>query len=256
MKKISEKGITLIALVVTIIVLLILAGISIVMLTGQNGILNRAGEAREKTGVAQIYENVKLSVADALTKGTGSITRDNLEAALNKYVGEGKYDLSDTTNGWLISAGGKDYNVSSSGGISEEDGDDSTYNPNYSEKVKDEDIAPIDLFLYEVIDAEAKTASITGMNPKYCKGSFNYTGSIMKNKYASTSTVLNDSKYNHELKIAETSTSDEDNSNGTNYNIIYNDTQISDTLVVPYKWVNDADNEEYTIISVSLYAER
>ena len=41
-RKMQEKGITLIALVVTIIVLLILAGISIAMLTGQNGILNRA----------------------------------------------------------------------------------------------------------------------------------------------------------------------------------------------------------------------
>ena len=55
-----NKGITLIALVVTIIVLLILAGISIVMLTGQNGILNRANEAKEKTGVEQKEENEKL----------------------------------------------------------------------------------------------------------------------------------------------------------------------------------------------------
>ena len=55
-----NKGITLIALVVTIIVLLILAGISIAMLTGQNGILNRASEAKEKTRVAQEDENEKL----------------------------------------------------------------------------------------------------------------------------------------------------------------------------------------------------
>ena len=55
-----NKGITLIALVVTIIVILILAGISIAMLTGQNGILNRAAEAKEKTGVAQEDENQKL----------------------------------------------------------------------------------------------------------------------------------------------------------------------------------------------------
>ncbi len=60
MRKTNEKGITLIALVVTIIVLLILAGISIVMLTGQNGILNRAAEAKEKTEVAQEEENEKL----------------------------------------------------------------------------------------------------------------------------------------------------------------------------------------------------
>ena len=55
-----NKGITLIALVVTIIVLLILAGISIAMLTGQNGILNRAAEAKEKTRGAQEDENEKL----------------------------------------------------------------------------------------------------------------------------------------------------------------------------------------------------
>ena len=41
MKTIKNKGITLIALVVTIIVLLILAGVSISMLTGENGILKR-----------------------------------------------------------------------------------------------------------------------------------------------------------------------------------------------------------------------
>ena len=61
-RKMQEKGITLIALVVTIIVLLILAGISISMLTGQNGILNRASEAKQNTGTAQTEELVKLSV--------------------------------------------------------------------------------------------------------------------------------------------------------------------------------------------------
>ena len=45
MKK--QKGITLIALVVTIIVLLILAGVSIATLTGDNGILTRASNAKE-----------------------------------------------------------------------------------------------------------------------------------------------------------------------------------------------------------------
>jgi len=55
-----NKGITLIALVVTIIVLLILAGISIAMLTGQNGILNRAAEAKEKTEAAQKVEEKTL----------------------------------------------------------------------------------------------------------------------------------------------------------------------------------------------------
>ena len=45
----TKKGITLIALVITIIVLLILAGVSIAMLTGENGILNKATTAKQKT---------------------------------------------------------------------------------------------------------------------------------------------------------------------------------------------------------------
>ncbi len=62
----NNKAITLIALVVTIIVLIILAGISIVMLTGQNGILNRAQEAKEKTETANTDEQRKLAQAEAL----------------------------------------------------------------------------------------------------------------------------------------------------------------------------------------------
>ena len=44
-----NSGITLIALVITIVVLLILAGVSISMLTGENGILTQAVKAKEKT---------------------------------------------------------------------------------------------------------------------------------------------------------------------------------------------------------------
>ncbi len=73
-----NKGITLIALVVTnIIVLLILAGISINMLTGQNGILKRATEAKNTTGEAQegtlayMYEK---ALADGCDNGDGTCT--------------------------------------------------------------------------------------------------------------------------------------------------------------------------------------
>ena len=45
----NNKGITLIALVVTIVVLLILAGVSIAMLGGENGIIKQAQDSKEKT---------------------------------------------------------------------------------------------------------------------------------------------------------------------------------------------------------------
>ena len=61
MKRGKQKGITLIALVITIIVLLILAGVSIATLTGENGILTRANEAKEATEQAEQDELAMLN---------------------------------------------------------------------------------------------------------------------------------------------------------------------------------------------------
>ena len=58
----KAKGITLIALVITIIVLLILAGVSIAMLTGPNGLLTQAQEAKEATSKAEAEESVQVEV--------------------------------------------------------------------------------------------------------------------------------------------------------------------------------------------------
>ena len=57
----SKKGITLIALVITIIVLLLLAGVSISMLTGENGILTQAKRAKEEMAKKSSEEQIKLS---------------------------------------------------------------------------------------------------------------------------------------------------------------------------------------------------
>lgn len=63
-KEIFNKGITLIALVITIIVLLILAGISMASLTGENGLLNKATVSREKTLEAQLKEEIQLAIIE------------------------------------------------------------------------------------------------------------------------------------------------------------------------------------------------
>lgn len=90
MKK--ENGITLIALVITIIVLLILAGVSIAMLTGDNGILNKATDASQETLAAEAEEAIKLAVnvviADKLDPSVTDQTKKeisfaNIEAANN-----------------------------------------------------------------------------------------------------------------------------------------------------------------------------
>ena len=58
----KDKGITLIALVITIIVLLILAGIAISMLSGENGILNQAAKASNEMEIAKEKETIELAV--------------------------------------------------------------------------------------------------------------------------------------------------------------------------------------------------
>ena len=63
----KKSGITLITLVITIIVLLILAGVSIATLTGENGILTQAGNAKENTERAEEDELRKLTQVEAAT---------------------------------------------------------------------------------------------------------------------------------------------------------------------------------------------
>ncbi len=70
----DKKGITLIALVITIVVLLILTGISIAMLTGDNGILTQAARAKEETEKAQANEtNTLSSYEDVIYEATGDV---------------------------------------------------------------------------------------------------------------------------------------------------------------------------------------
>ena len=68
----KNQGITLIALVITVIVLLILAGVTISTLTGENGILTRAQEAKNKTEEAQKEEqNTLNSYEDKINEYAG-----------------------------------------------------------------------------------------------------------------------------------------------------------------------------------------
>lgn len=64
----EQKGITLIALVITIIVLLILAGISIATLTGENGILTKANTAKKITIEGEEKEQISLAYNGAKTE--------------------------------------------------------------------------------------------------------------------------------------------------------------------------------------------
>ena len=64
----NQNGITLIALVITIIVLIILAGVAIAMLSGDNGILSRASQAAEDSKKGALAEAAKIAVGEIYTE--------------------------------------------------------------------------------------------------------------------------------------------------------------------------------------------
>ena len=116
--KIKQKnGITLIALVITIIVLLILAGVSIAMLTGQNVILMQANNAKNETEQANAKEKVESAVIATMSQSKrGTLDADKLVAEItNNYGGT----ATKTGTGFPVNTtvDGKDFAVDGDGNI-------------------------------------------------------------------------------------------------------------------------------------------
>lgn len=101
----NEKGITLVTLVVTIIIILILAGITIAMLTGDNGIIKKSLEARDVNNDAQELEMVQVAVQSALVDGEGIINKKDLAKELNVKENE----LEENNNSWIYVSKNKNY---------------------------------------------------------------------------------------------------------------------------------------------------
>ena len=231
----KQGGITLIALVITIIVLLILAAVTINALSGDNGILKRTLEAKKGTNQSTVEEITKLSINGLMTDNLG--------------------DTSTITPGALADRIKKDYNrtdVTAEGSefptnmIFEKEGlkvpvdiklsvgsAEKNVEGIYSADIDESKIAPQDLFNYEPISTGSnnkiastgdmsslplKEARITGIKPQYCNG-----GGYDK---TTGQQVLND----------------------TNYKINYEG--ITDTLIVPYQV--EIDEEMYRVTEVNL----
>ena len=94
-----EQAITLIALVVTIVVLLILAGVSISLVLGQNGLINNAKEAKNKTLEAEKTEGESLNTASDYIKQTVGVTASGITA--DDY-GKVVTNYQDGSNVWEI----------------------------------------------------------------------------------------------------------------------------------------------------------
>ena len=90
-KESNKNGITLVALVITIIVLLILAGVSIAMLTGDNGILTQAQKSKNESADSENIEKIKLAVSEAQIGNDEykQLEKENLQEAVDSQF-EGK----------------------------------------------------------------------------------------------------------------------------------------------------------------------
>ncbi len=109
MKKLKNKGITLVALVITIVIIIILSTIAINFTFGENGLITRAQQAAEMSEVSRILEQLEMAKGSAYIDGAGDIDPDHYfdileeEGIINDKEtdvvdnGDGSYDV--TTEG-------------------------------------------------------------------------------------------------------------------------------------------------------------
>ena len=97
-KNLKENGITLITLIVTIIILLILAGVSISIVVGDNGILNQAVNGADRTNIARELEVLRLAVSGSLNEDL-SINGDGLRINIENALGNNDFEFTDNEDG-------------------------------------------------------------------------------------------------------------------------------------------------------------
>ena len=93
-RKYKKTGITLIALVITIVIMLLLAGVALQIAMGENGLIAKSVQAQKEQAKAELYETAKLSYATlnakALENGQPS---PNAELALSTTEFRDRYDI-------------------------------------------------------------------------------------------------------------------------------------------------------------------
>lgn len=92
----GNKGVTLVALVITIIVLLILAGVSISLVVGDNGVLSQAMDAADQTGLSTVEEQINLAVGSAVADWVDEKYISGGTTTLDEYLLD--YDLASNMN--------------------------------------------------------------------------------------------------------------------------------------------------------------
>ena len=193
----NAKGITLIALVITIIVLLILAGVTIATLTGDNGILNQAGKAKDKTTEAESIERVQVEVAGSYGLD-GTIDKDQLNKNLGNIaglkIGESNFGGENIVKELpvTVTLNGYDIGIDANGGVEKipEIIAKIRANPQayYGKKVTNYKVSDSDTNTYRIFYVDKDNDFKDGYNTIYLKADFSST-SYKLNDYASYDSV-------------------------------------------------------------------
>ena len=118
----KNNGITLIALVITIIVLLILAGVAISMLSGENGILSQSKNAKTKTEKTTFIEQLKIATLGAMTNENHKLDKNVLRSELIKLGIKEEDIMDDGMQGYIVKKEKNVANIKSNGEVIELEG--------------------------------------------------------------------------------------------------------------------------------------
>ena len=114
----ENKGITLIALIITIIVLLILAGVTISAISGNESTMEKAKQAKELNDDANETEQIKIAVIGAISEGnTAKVNAENLKNALNGIVPQEEIDKITGNGPWIIKKEEREFFITSDGSV-------------------------------------------------------------------------------------------------------------------------------------------
>ena len=114
------RGITLIALIITIIILLILAGVTIGAITGNNSLINQTGEAKESAEIASEKEAIDTATVSAMGKNKyGDLEEQDFQNALDAQVGKEKTEVTNSGDNFevLFVDSNRYYEVDANGNI-------------------------------------------------------------------------------------------------------------------------------------------
>jgi len=182
----EQKGITLIALVITIIVLLILAGVGMSMITSENGLMQQASTAKNKTNEASIQERIELAYMSARTNKEAKVDIDILNDELDE-IEENSGTVA--TFPATVTIKGQQYTISEKGEVTKGNGggENTPAQPQVGEWVS---YLAGGINKWRVID-EVDGKYVLAAKITDLKGSFEASGKSNKTEYLNTFVVGN-----------------------------------------------------------------